>query len=179
MAIHITQRQPFMRLENEVKAMTKWDRRFCELSQFIAAWSKDHAKVGAVVVSKRGAAVGLGYNGFPIGVEDSTERLENDEIKLDMIIHAEQNAIINAGSKTEGGTLYVWGKPICSRCAGFIIQSGIKRVVAMNPMSVDSTSKWLPTGRRAIEMFEETGIDVCFYKCDCETIRSGERYANE
>jgi dCMP deaminase len=166
MAIHITQRQPSMRLENEAKAMTKWDRRLCELSQFIAAWSKDpQAKVGAVVVSKRGAAVGLGYNGFPGGVEDSTERLENDQIKLDMVIHAEQNAIINAGSRTEGGTLYVWGKPICSRCAGFIIQSGIKRVVAMNPMSVHRTSKWLLTGRRAIEMFEEAAIDVCFYKC--------------
>lgn len=154
-----------MELENEAKPMSKWDKRFCELSKFVADWSKDpSAKVGAVVVSKRGGAAGLGYNGFPVGVEDSAERLQNKEVKLDMVIHAEQNALINAGYKTEGSTIYVWGKPICSRCAGLIIQAGVKRVMALCPDATPATSKWHATGKRAIEMFTEAGIEVNNYR---------------
>ena len=154
-----------MQFGNEVKSIDKWDKRFFELAKFIADWSKDpSSKVGAVVVSRRGGAVGLGYNGFPAGVEDSAERLDNDDIKLDMVIHSEQNALINAGSKAEGATIYVWGKPICSHCAGFIIQAGIKRVVALDPESVPESSKWRARGELAIEMFREAGIEVVFYK---------------
>jgi len=36
----------------------KWDRRFCKLAKFVSQWSKDpHAKVGAVVYSKRGGDI--------------------------------------------------------------------------------------------------------------------------
>lgn len=153
-----------MRLENEIKLMTKWDKRFCELAKYISDWSKDNTKVGAVIVSKRGGVAALGYNGFPVGAEDSAERLDKDDVKLDMIVHAEQNALLNAGSKAEGATLYVWGKPICSRCAGLIIQSGIRRVVALNPDAILDTSKWHVTGKLAIEMFIEAGTIVDFYK---------------
>ena len=112
----------------------KWDERFWRLAAFVAQWSKDpKAKVGAVITSKKAGAIALGYNGFPSGVEDSAERLESTDIKLDMIIHAEQNALFIAGSAAEGGDFFVWGKPICSRCAGLIIQAGISRVVAEDP----------------------------------------------
>ncbi|MCX8520243.1 MAG: deaminase, partial [Rhodoferax sp.] len=105
--------------------MDKWDVRFCELAKFVSEWSKDpSAKVGAVVFSKRGGDVSIGYNGFPMGVEDSAERLEDQEMKLELVVHAEQNALIAAGSRSAGSTLYVWGKPICARCAGSIIQAG-------------------------------------------------------
>lgn len=154
-----------LELENEVKPMAKWDKRFCELSKFVSEWSKDpNAKVGAVVVSSRGGAAGLGYNGFPVGVEDSAERLEDGSVKQEMIIHAEQNALINAGSKAEGATIFVWGKPVCCRCAGLIIQAGIKRVVALNPNAIEPESKWHITGKRALEMFNEANIVVDFYQ---------------
>jgi deoxycytidylate deaminase len=89
------------------KPMDKWDKRFVELSKFVSNWSKDpKAPVGAVVVSNRGGAVSTGYNGFPIGVEDSAERLEDNEMKLELVVHAEQNALINAGSRAENSTIY-------------------------------------------------------------------------
>lgn len=142
--------------------MNIWDKRFIELAKSIAEWSKDpKAKIGAVIVSKRDGAIALGYNGFPKGVEDSAERLENNDVKQEMVIHAEQNALIIAGSKAENATIYVWGKPVCSRCAVIIIQSGIKRVVASNPDS-DKESKWHETGQRAIQMFNEAEIQVDF-----------------
>lgn len=144
--------------------MNKWDTRFCELAKFVSEWSKDpNAKVGAVVFSRRGGDISIGYNGFPMGVEDSAERLEDQEIKLELIVHAEQNALIAAGSRTAGSTLYVWGKPICARCAGSIIQAGVKRVVALSPDSVASESKWHRTGKIAHQMFVEAGIEVDFY----------------
>src|SRR5438552_4149907 len=117
----------------------KWNRRFWDLAKFVSEWSKDpQAKVGAIVVSERGGAIALGYNGFPTGVEDSAERLNDSEIKLDMIAHAEQNALLIAGTAAQGAQMFVFGKPVCARCAGLIIQSGIRRVTASNPKLLDS-----------------------------------------
>lgn len=147
------------------KPMNKWDKRFCELAEFVSNWSKDpNAKVGAVVFSKRGGDISIGYNGFPFGVEDSAERLANSKIKLELVVHAEQNALIAAGSRAQGATLYVWGKPICARCAGSIIQAGVKRVVALNPESVDKKSKWRRTGIYAQQMFAEAGVAIDFFE---------------
>ncbi len=136
----------------------KWDKRFWELACFIANWSKDpKAKVGAVLATKKKGAIALGYNGFPVGVEDSAERLNNKSIRLDMIIHAEQNALLIAGPASQEAELFVWGKPICARCAGLVIQAGISRVIAVDP-ETDKNSKWYETGKLAIEMFKEAGI---------------------
>ena len=146
------------------KPMSKWDRRFCELAKYVSEWSKDQdAKVGAVVFSKRGGEISIGYNGFPMGVEDSAERLQDTTLKLELVVHAEVNALIAAGPRSSGSTLYVWGKPICARCAGPVIQSGVKRIVAPSPESVANTSKWHKTGEYAYEMFKEAGIQVDFY----------------
>ncbi len=153
-----------MKLLLDSKPMPKWDARFCELAQYVAEWSKDpNAKVGAVLFAKRGGDISIGYNGFPMGVEDSAERLEDKETKLELIVHAEQNALIAAGSRSTGSTLYVWGKPICARCAGSIIQAGVKRVVALNPDSVETESKWHKTGKVAHQIFQEAGVEVDFY----------------
>ena len=151
--------------------MNKWDQRFCELARFVSRWSKDpNAKVGAVVFCKRGGDISIGYNGFPMGVEDSAERLNDLQIKLDMIVHAEENALIAAGSRAFGSTIFVWGKPICARCAASIIQAGVKRVVALTPESVPVDSKWRKTGEIAYEMMHEVGIEIDFYDFKDEVI---------
>lgn len=153
-----------MNLEIKSMPMKKWDRRFCDLAKFVSEWSKDpNARVGAVVLSKQGGDVSIGYNGFPMGVEDTAERLEDQKIKLEIIVHAEVNALLAAGSRAHGSTLYVWGKPICARCAGSIIQAGVKRVVALSPEIGDPDSKWTQSGAIAKQMFEEVGIATDFY----------------
>jgi dCMP deaminase len=156
-----------MKLTLQSKPMEKWDLRFCEMAKFVAEWSKDpNAKVGAVVFSKRGGGVSIGYNGFPMGVEDSADRLEDQEIKLELVVHAEQNALLAAGSRSQGSTIYVWGKPVCARCAGAIIQAGVKRVVALSPDVVDKNSKWYKTGKYSEQMFAEAGVEMDFYSVD-------------
>lgn len=139
-------------------ALNKWDERFLEVAKLAATWSKDpNARVGAVLVDAQGQVAGIGYNGFPVRVEDSAERLEDQETKLEMVVHAEENAILGAGQRARGSTLYVAGKPICARCAGGIIQSGVVRVVAEQP-GADESSKWNRTGRIAVEMMTEARV---------------------
>lgn len=125
-----------------------WDKFFLGMAEYISTASKDPStKVGAVIVDNNRMVVGLGYNGFPRGVADTEERYNDRPTKYKMIVHAEQNAIINAGHRTEGSTIYVYpafGKPpLCSTCAKSVIQAGIKRVVGYIPqLSSDVIERW-------------------------------------
>src|SRR5450759_3287372 len=74
----------------------KWDRRFIELARFVADWSKDPStKVGAVIVRPDRTVAALGYNGFPRGVLDHSERYDHRPTKYEMVVHAELNSILN------------------------------------------------------------------------------------
>jgi dCMP deaminase len=138
----------------------KWDQRYFDLASCVAAWSKDpKAQVGAVLLDERGWPIALGYNGFPAGVEDDAEKLRNADLKNDMVVHAEQNALLCAGSRSRGGTMYVYGKPICPRCAVLIIQAGVRRVVGIQPdpaRNPESTTH--KTGVISMDMFGEDGV---------------------
>jgi len=140
-------------------ALEKWDTRFLEVAKLAAQWSKDpNAQVGAVIVDAQGQIAGVGYNGFPKLVEDSAERYGDVETKLEMVVHAEENAVLGAGVRARGGSIYVFGKPICARCAGTIIQSGVTRVVAQEPKR-GTKSKWDKSGKIAREMLGEAHIE--------------------
>ena len=77
--------------------MSKWDQRFLELAKQISTWSKDPStQVGCVVVGPDREIRSTGFNGLPRGIEDTSERLNNREIKYPMICHAEENAIMHA-----------------------------------------------------------------------------------
>jgi dCMP deaminase len=138
----------------------KWDTRFLEVAKLAAQWSKDpNARVGAVIVDAQGQIAGVGYNGFPRLVEDSAERYGNVDTKLEMVVHAEENAVLGAGARARGGSIYVFGKPICARCAGTIIQSGVARVVAQEPKQ-GTDSKWDKSGQIARKMLEEAKVEL-------------------
>jgi dCMP deaminase len=135
----------------------KWDRRYLEMAALVAGWSKDpRAGVGAVIV-RNNRVVATGFNGFPSEVLDRVERLQDKDTKLQMVVHAEENALIVAGRNSEGATIYVHGKPVCPRCAGSIIQAGVRRVVAERPEQ-NKGSSWHDLGRIALEMFAEAGV---------------------
>lgn len=140
-------------------SLGKWDARFLEVAKLAANWSKDpNAKVGAVIVDAQGQIAGVGYNGFPKMVEDSAERYGDVDTKLEMIVHAEENAVLGASVRARGASIYVFGKPVCARCAGTIIQAGIKRVIAEEPKT-GTTSKWDKSGHIARKMLTEANIE--------------------
>ncbi|HHP0493574.1 TPA: deoxycytidylate deaminase [Vibrio harveyi] len=158
--------------KEEIESKTKWRNRMVELAKHVAEWSRDTSKVGAVLVSKKGGDITLGYNGFPFGVKDCPDRYDEKKQKLNIIVHAEVNAIIAAGARAADGHLYVSGKPICARCAGPIIQSGIKRVFAQmpkqkgeyDPPTDENATDWHEMGNLAITMLKEAGVECIFYK---------------
>lgn len=105
----------------------RWHLRYLEMAKLVSAWSKDPRKQVGAVVTDHQYIRGVGFNGFPRGVEDELWRLEDRETKLQLVVHAEVNAILAA--RGVGDTIYVWPQLPCSQCAGLIIQAGIKTVV--------------------------------------------------
>lgn len=138
---------------------TDWDKRFLELASVVGSWSKDPStKVGAVIVNENKQIVSMGYNGFPRGVKDDY-RLENRETKYNLIVHAEANAIIHAKESLEGCTIYTDPFMPCSKCAGLIIQSGIKRVVSLDC----DNPRWIENFRLAHSILTEARIEIKHY----------------
>jgi len=143
----------------------KWDIRYIELAYKVSEWSKDPStKIGCVVVGDKGQVLAQGYNGFPRGIEDSEERLDNRETKLKYVVHGEMNAIYNAcynGISLEGSTMYVTGLPTCSDCAKGVIQVGIKRVVW--PKELENVEdRWKESIELTMSMFDEAGVKYEF-----------------
>lgn len=144
----------------------KWDRRFLELAEHVARWSKDPStQVGAVLVNPdTKVIVGLGYNGFARGVNDSTERLNNRELKYKYVVHAEVNAILMAGEKAKGGVMYVhpaFAIPcICHDCCKTAIQAGVSEIVGINPSPefVERAKRWQDSIDTAKAMCDEAGV---------------------
>jgi len=115
------------------------------------------SRYGAVIVDPTTRTIlATGYNGSPRGIDHCSDSGECFKRKFgfthgngwDFCVcsHAEQNALIQAGSKSWGCDLYLYGyrvtndqeinpKP-CFLCTKLIINAGIKRVVT-NYMVLD------------------------------------------
>ncbi len=122
-------------------AIKPWNEYFLDLAKTCASRSNCiRAQVGAVIVGEDKKIKATGYNGTPSKVESCVERGECYRIKNNIesgtryetcrSIHAEQNAIIQAGQdRCQNATMYIWGhQMICILCKRFIVQSGIKDV---------------------------------------------------
>ena len=147
----------------------RWHDHFLTLAVEHARMSKDpNTRVGSVIVGPDREVVSTGFNGFPRGIIDTPERLNDRDEKLRLIIHAELNAIINAarvGVSVKGCTLYlaatdnsgmVWGGPPCTRCTVHVIQAGIKSIVSRPIKAVPS--RWHEDLAAARKLLEEAGV---------------------
>ena len=140
-----------------------WDKRFLEVAQLVSTWSKDPGtRVGAVLVLDR-RIIATGYNGFPHGIEDTAERYNDRDTKLQLTVHAEVNSILNAaksGAQTKGATLYVTFAP-CVNCCTALVQAGIARVVC--PTVESAPERWQANFSAGRSVLEEAGVilDPC------------------
>ena len=118
-----------------------WEDYFLDLARTCASRSNCiRAQVGAVIVGSDKKIKATGYNGVPSKVVSCMELGECYRIKNNIpsgtcyetcrSIHAEQNAIIQAGQdRCQGATMYIWGHNfICILCKRFIVQSGIEKI---------------------------------------------------
>lgn len=138
----------------------KWNRRFLALAEHVSSWSKDPStKVACVLVDDDKCVLGIGYNGFPHGVEDSEERLNDRPVKYQLVVHAEANAILNARTPVKGATAYNYPLPPCVDCMKLLAQAGVKRVVYPTPDEA-SRERWGDSWKLAEAICEEVGIDM-------------------
>lgn len=126
-----------------VSERPSWAQTFGTIAEVWAQRSTcSRRQVGAVVV-KENRVIGQGYNGAPSGklhcVDGGCPRgqLSYDDVPAGadynthpcVAIHAEHNAILQAGLKEcADATIYVTDQP-CQQCSNLIEHAGIKEVI--------------------------------------------------
>ena len=130
-----------------------WDSYFMAMARLAARRTNCMKRcVGAILV-KNNRVIATGYNGTPRGCVNCNEggcpRCNNGEVRQGLALneclclHAEENAIIEAGKeRAEQCTLFSTLCP-CLQCAKRIVQAGIIRVVYSESYAVDVASRKL------------------------------------
>jgi dCMP deaminase len=139
------------------------DEYFSEIVKTVAKRSTciiPGRQFGAIVVKNR-QIISTGYNGAPRKMKDCIQYGycpkrekggESGKMQEECIaVHAEMNALIQAGREAEGGTLYVNGYP-CKICARLIVNAGLTRVVVSGSYP----------DRDGLKILEEANIKVDF-----------------
>lgn len=143
------------------KRVLQWLNHFIDMAKLISTMSKDPSKkIGVVIVDEHNRVVSTGFNGFPRGIEDSQERLENKDYKRAITLHAEENAILYAKQDLTGCDMYIYGLPPCSHCAAMIIQSGIRNVYYRIPDEYEISDHWKENLVIAETILNEVGINL-------------------
>lgn len=148
-----------MKTQKTVTSRPNWDEYFMKMA-FLAAERSTCLRhhVGAVIVRDK-RLLTTGYNGAAAGVKDCIELgcLRN-EMKIPSgtrheicrAIHAEQNAIIQAGLhgiNIKGSTIYCTHSP-CILCAKMLVNAGIKTFITVTDYADKSYQ----------ELFKEAGV---------------------
>lgn len=143
----------------------KWRKRYIELSEFIAQWSKDPStKCGAVIVRPDKTIASIGYNGLPKEIPDTDDILHNRERKLQKIVHAEGNAFRNARENSFlNYHIFTWPFMPCSACAELILLHGVRFVYAPETPK-DKLSRWKDEFQKSTEMFEHHDVTLTIMK---------------
>jgi len=145
----------------------KWIGRLLKMAKDIATWSKDDStKVGAVITTTMGEPVSWGFNGMPMGIDDSKSERHQRPGKYKWFAHAEQNAIDLAQGDLTGSVMFVTFSP-CAACARSIIQNKIAFVVVDEDYTAEKMpERWQEDMLVAVEMLEEAGVKVISGKPD-------------
>lgn len=147
----------------------KWEQYFHNIAHQVRTKSKDkYTQIGAVIVGLDNEIVSTGYNSFPRGIDDNVASRQERPEKYYWMMHAEQNAIVNAariGVSTKGCTMYLTCGIPCADCAKAIINAGIVRIICEADLSFGARGNlWEEHAKRSLIMFEEVGIQVDYYE---------------
>lgn len=151
-----------------------WDEYFMSIAVLSSMRSKDtNTKVGACIVDQHHKVASLGYNGMPIGVDDTkipwARQGENElDTKYPYVCHSELNAVLNATKELRGCTIYVTLFP-CNECAKAIIQSGIKKVIFLDDKYHDADNS-----KASRRLFEMAGVEMVPYQGRVPSIDFGD-----
>ncbi len=139
-----------------------WDECLMQMAWLIGQRSSDPStQAGACIANEKNVVIGLGYNGWPRGIDNDALPWEREgdflTTKYAYVVHGEENAIYNASTDVAGCKLYCTLYP-CNECAKTIIQSGINEVIYMSDKYHDHQS-WVASRK----LFELAGIKTRQY----------------
>ena len=111
------------------------------LAHYTSTRSSDsETKVGCVIVGDDNRVLSMGYNGFPMGIDDSNLPTTRPN-KYPYIVHAEENAISNMLLKPSTPMrAYITHVP-CGRCSKLMWQNNIRHWLIPKDGIVKSHSK--------------------------------------
>lgn len=146
-----------------------WDEWFFRHVYLASSKSKDtKTKIGAIIIKHRNI-ISSGFNGIPMGVDDSIPERYERPLKYAVTEHGERNSIYfcaRHGISTLGAVLLTNGLP-CADCARAIIQSGINEVVVHKQWQEWEQklywNKWIESAKHSKEMFDEAGIVITVF----------------
>jgi dCMP deaminase len=105
-----------------------WTDYFLGLAKVVSQRSHDiQTQHGCVITDSKNRILGVGYNGFPHGLNDQLLPNMRPE-KYPWMIHAERNALSNCVVRPDNGIAYVTGQS-CNDCIMALWQEGIKKVI--------------------------------------------------
>lgn len=147
------------------KDAISWDECFMRMAHLIAERSKDPStQAGGVIADKNNVVIGLGYNGFPRGVDADVFPWEREgelhETKYAYICHAEENAVYNSNMQPHGCKIYCTLFP-CNECAKTLIQNGIVEIIFESDKYHD-----LPAYIASRRMLDAANVKYRQYICD-------------
>jgi dCMP deaminase len=133
-----------MRLAQHKNERISKDEYFMNIAIEVARRSTcTRRQIGAIVVSDVGEIKSTGYNGNPRGlphceeigcIRDKLGIPSGTRLETCTAVHAEQNALIQAGTNARGSTMYSTIVP-CPICARMILNAQVARVVYIDDYS--------------------------------------------
>jgi dCMP deaminase len=104
-----------------------WKDYFLGLAKVVSQRSHDiHTQHGCVITDQNNRILGVGYNGYPRGLDDS-KLPKNRPDKYPWMVHSERNALSNCVVRPDNGIAYVTGQ-CCNDCIMALWQEGISTV---------------------------------------------------
>lgn len=128
-----------------------WDTYFMSLAKLASQRTNCMKRRVGCVIARDKRLVSSGYNGTPSGLTNCSEggctrcngqqSMQGVGLDLCVCLHAEENAIIEAGrERCQGATLYASLFP-CILCSKKIVQAGVSRVVYDKSYAMDEASE--------------------------------------
>lgn len=141
-----------------IESPLSWDEKNLAIAKLLASFSKDPSrKCGAYICTLSNIPVSHGFNGLPQGLPDLASVLNNRELKLQQILHAEENALaFSPTNDLSNCKIYTWPFRPCAKCASQLLQRRIHTVVAPRPIPI----KWESSCNLATKNFKKAGVKV-------------------
>ena len=122
----------------ESRSPLSWDEYFMLQAILASFKSKDPStKVGCLLVNGNNRQIGMGYNGFVAGIDETLLPWGKDPSagpehqKYGYVVHAETNALLHASASLQGARCYVTLFP-CNECAKLLASKKIGEIIYLS-----------------------------------------------